>query len=320
MYSIGRKFITIDKLVLKALLKNNIIEEENEDVVRNERDNLYLLNIERAIWLQVFDYKKIKKKNWVPGDTVKTDGISICFHLKLLGGNIKPTIPLIAGEQKRKRKPAAEALHECSGYVEAILPSETVVAFDPGRTTLLYGVQKIDNDNTNVFKLTSGEYYCRAGNSFINNIYFNFIKLNIFYVFYCVGKPRADQRRAHWNEPVRHIHEALSMLTRKTIDEYRINLLIEYMKLHEDELWLNRAHRRWANEDFRFWRLKHKVMDGFYNKVKKKAMSSINNCNSVRIAYGGASFPANGKHEKYSAPTGFQFKRRKLIFNKKISM
>ena len=56
--------------------------------------------------------------------------------------------------------------------------------------------------------------------------------------------------------PVRHIHEALCMLTPKTIDEDRINLLIEYMKLNEDELWLNRGHRRWANEDFRFWSLK----------------------------------------------------------------
>ena len=107
MYSIGRKFITIDKVVLKSLLQNNNIVE-NEDVVHNDRENVLLLNNERALWAQVFDYKKIKKKNWVPGEKIKTDGISICFHLKLLGGNIKPIIPFIAGSKKRKRKMARD--------------------------------------------------------------------------------------------------------------------------------------------------------------------------------------------------------------------
>lgn len=162
MYSIGRKFISIDKAVLLSLLKNNTIVE-NEDVVRPDVENVLLLNNERSLWAEVFEYKKIKKKNWVPGEKIKTDGISICFHLKLLGGNIKPILPLIAGSKKRKRKPAAEALNECAGYVNPMLPSETVVGFDPGRTTLLYGVQKLNDNATNIYKLTSGEYYCRAG-------------------------------------------------------------------------------------------------------------------------------------------------------------
>ena len=62
MYSIGRKFITIDKTVLKSLLNYNVIEAENEDIIANAVGNLLMLNNERVMWSQVFDYKKIKKK------------------------------------------------------------------------------------------------------------------------------------------------------------------------------------------------------------------------------------------------------------------
>ena len=51
----------------------------------------------------------------------------------------------------------------------------------------------------------------------------------------------------------------------------------------------------------------------FSKKLKKKAILS-STCKKIRIAYGGASFDSTGKHEKFSAPTSFQFKRLKVMF------
>ena len=210
-------------------------------------------------------------------------------------GKIKPLVeePNVTanGIRKRKRKPAAEALHERSGMPDSIGIDESVIAFDPGRHTLLYGIQKLANGDIKEYKYSSNEYYCHA------------------------GKFKADIRRAHWNTEVTDIHNALSGVSPKTIDLNRWDFYLHIVCHNLNDLWEHKLPKRWAREAFRFYRLKNAAMDKWLVKVKKKACAAAG-VNKIRIAYGNGSFSSTGPGEKNSAPTSFQFKHVKNIFTK----
>ncbi len=71
-------------------------------------------------------------EGWTRGACVKTDGVSLCEGLKLIGAKIKPIVEennvTVNGLRKRKIKPAAKALHETSGMPDSIGIDESVIA------------------------------------------------------------------------------------------------------------------------------------------------------------------------------------------------
>jgi hypothetical protein len=302
---IKRHFVTIGKEGLTCLLNNarklvkmpkrkpHTIILKNDTVAMKLAKNIIIDAEVESDWLYAFNLDKLMKNGWSRGATVKTDGVSLCVGLKLLGANIKPVVeePNVtdAGVRKRKRAPAAQALHDRSGMPDSIGMDESVIAFDPGRHTLLYGIQKLASGGMETYKLSCNAYYTHA------------------------GKYKADKRRAHWNEEVVDVHDALSCVSPKTIDTDRWDFYLHIVHYNLNALWDHKLHKRWAREDLRFYILKNSAMDLWLSRVKTQACAAAG-VSKIRIAYGGASFSSTGPGEKNSAPTAFQFKRMKKIF------
>jgi hypothetical protein len=71
--------------------------------------------------------------------------------------------------------------------------------------------------------------------------------------------------------------------------------------------------------DFRFYTMKHKVMDHFLLKVVKEAKLKSGK-EYVRIAYGNGYFLSSGKGEKIAAPNFLMYKRAKRIFGNRMNV
>jgi len=84
-------------------------------------------------------------------------------------------------------------------------------------------------------------------------------------------------------------------------------------------VWADKVHKKWALMDFRYYIMKHKVMDHFLLKVEKEAKLKSGK-EYVRIAYGNGYFLSSGKGEKIAAPNFLMYKRAKRIFGNRMNV
>lgn len=108
--SIKRHFITIDTTVLFEMMKN----VELIDMKKND-----FMALRREQWGSVFNISGLCKKGTF-SDMVETDGVSACFHFKV------PKVEKKLGNRKIKK-------------------ATRVIAIDPGRSNIIYGVEHLGN-------------------------------------------------------------------------------------------------------------------------------------------------------------------------------
>ena len=251
---IKRHFITLDT---KALRSSKLFDDIEDD---------------DAMWDAAFDVRGLRGGAWENGATVQTDGVALCIKLKL--PDAAPPKPA-AGAKKRKRESAPAAAADTT----------TVLAIDPGRSTLMHGVARHADGSETTHTLTRRAWYNAA------------------------GKPRADARRARWNLEVAEAHAALSDVSPKTARLGDFLVYLAVVRTHYAALWAHKLHVRWRREDLRFHRLKHAAMDRWLAGVKRQLGGD-----DVKVAYGAAVFAATGRGEEAPAPTAFQYKRLLLAF------
>ena len=92
---------------------------------------------------------------------------------------------------------------------------------------------------------------------------------------------------------------------------------IQIIKNNNALVWAHKLHKKWAWMDFRYFTMKHKVMDRFLLKVQKESKIKSGKEN-VRIAYGNNYFLSSGKGETIAVPNFFMYKRAKRIFGIKV--
>ena len=110
-------------------------------------------------------------------------------------------------------------------------------------------------------------------------------------------------------KPLQHVVESLSSNHPKTTDPAQLELHLKAVVATYEEHWTEKLQRKWAQEKFRAYRLKHKVVDRFLRRL----VTESEDARPVHIGYGSAKFPANGKGE-VSAPVSFVYKRCALMF------
>nr|QBK85705.1 MAG: putative transposase DNA-binding domain protein [Marseillevirus LCMAC101] len=239
--SIKRHFLTIDTTVLYEMMKNtNLICDIKIKTFLESR---------REYWESIFNINGLCKKGEF-SDMIETDGVSVCFHFK---------IPKVDKMGNRKIKKA-----------------ERVIAIDPGRSNLIFGVEKLSTDKIKTYKLTRRQYYTES------------------------GMKTATRKAAHWEkeiEPEELVYRKISPKTTK--GKIWNKFLQNYYKVY-DKLWEVKTKKKWSRERFRVYCLKRKTLDKFFSKMDGKIKPVI--------AYGAAKFNPTNKNE-LSAPTTFLAKR-----------
>jgi hypothetical protein len=162
---------------------------------------------------------------------------------------------------------------------------------------MLYGVQRLDDGTIINYKLTRNGFYAAA------------------------GKNKSDKRRRKWMqvEDIQAMNQLLCANHSKTVNLQQWSRYIEILKDNHALIWAHKFHKKWALMDFRFYTMKHKVMDHFLLKVVKEAKLKSGK-EYVRIAYGNGYFLSSGKGEKIAAPNFLMYKRAKRIFGNRMNV
>lgn len=238
-------FITIDTTVLFEMLKNvNLIDCSRSTFMYLKDDH----------FRSIFRVNGLCKGEF--SHMIETDGVSACFHFKV---------------PRKEENRSHRDWKDPSKY-------KRVIAIDPGRSNLNFGVEKKNDGHHQIYKLTRNAYYTSAGMKTMNK------------------KASVWEKEIEQEELIFRRHN----LKTTSEEEWRL-FLLDYISVYK-RLWQAKTTKGWGRERFRVYTLKRKTLDRFFGSMRKKGEEK------PVIAYGAAKFNPNSKSE-LSAPTTFLSKR-----------
>jgi hypothetical protein len=244
---IKRHFLTIDTTVLYEMMKNQKLTESTKEVFQE---------LKASQFESVFRIKGLCNKAEF-SHIVETDGISACFHFKV------PKREVETGNRQLKKS------------------NNRVIAIDPGRSNLIFGVEKLENGSTKTYKLTRNEFYTNA------------------------GMKTCNRKTAKWEKNIEAAELVFRQHSLKTINEGEWSAFLKDYSIVYKTLWEAKTQKKWARERFRVYCLRNKILDKFFQTMNGKEKPTI--------AYGAAKFNPNNKNE-LSAPTTYLSKRCAIHF------
>ena len=240
--SIKRHFITIDTVVLFELMYkiNKINHFKKKQVMSNFKE------IKEDHWSSIFNYEHLSRHEFT--HLCETDGVSINFHFR---------------QPKRTNK-----INQTNVKNQNV----RVIANDPGRTNIFFGVEQLENNTIKTYKLTKGKYYNESGMN------------------------KHKYKTDNWQKEIENEELKYREISLKTIKEENFIKFIQNYSSVYDNLWENKIQKKRAREKFRVYTLKQKCLDRFFSSFCEEDKTK------PIIAYGAAKFSPNGKHE-LSSPT-----------------
>jgi hypothetical protein len=247
--SIRHHFLTIDIRVLYMLMKEVELVDCNEKVFRDMADEHFS---------SVFSVNKLvspTKKEKTFGNLVETDGVSVCFHFH------RPKTSEVQSNRVLRKD------HE-----------RRVIAIDPGRSNLLYGVEVKKDGTKKTYRLTKRQYY--ADSHFTKN----------------------KRKNERWNKEISNILEEWNKTSPKTIHVSTFEEHLKNLLKVAPSLWSHYTKHRCALVRMDHYIHKRKTLDRFFSSMKEKGEDT------PVIAYGAAKFNPTSKNE-LSSPTTALSKR-----------
>lgn len=248
--SIRNHFLRIDTGALYGLMRAG-------KLVPGGRETFY--DMAEDHFRSVFAIDRINKHKEL-GCFVETDGISLCIHFHT---------PKVSNKNSHQE---LNTVHSPFGRVNR------VIAIDPGRSNLTYGVEVLPDNSIKNYKLTKRQYY--ADSHFTKN------------------KRKAE----HWNK---EIEPWLTELSKVTTHTYKVTEFENYLRTllpMLPDLWNHYTQKHWGLLRMDNYIHKRKTLDKFFSSMWKTGEE-----NPI-IAYGAAKFNATSKYE-LSAPTTTLSKR-----------
>lgn len=244
---IKRHFLTIDTTVLFEMMTNlGLVECDRSTFLEMKSDQ----------FASVFRIKELCRKGEF-SHMVETDGVSACFHFKVTKKEIE------TGNRQLKKS------------------NNRVIAIDPGRSNLMFGVEKREDGSTKTYKLTRNEFYTNA------------------------GMKTCNRKTAKWEKDIESAELVFRQHSLKTTDESEWDAFLKDYATVYKMLWEGKTQKKWARERFRVYCLRNKTLDKFFQTMNGKEKPTI--------AYGAAKFNPNNKNE-LSAPTTYLSKRCAIHF------
>jgi hypothetical protein len=244
---IKRHFLTIDTTVLFEMMTNlELVDCERSTFLEMKSDQ----------FASVFRINGLCRKGEF-SHMVETDGVSACFHFKV------PKKEVETGNRQLKKS------------------NNRVIAIDPGRSNLMFGVEKREDGSTKTYKLTRNEFYTNA------------------------GMKTCNRKTAKWEKDIESAELLFRQHSLKTTNESEWDAFLKDYTAIYKTLWEGKTQTKWARERFRVYCLRNKTLDKFFQTMNGKEKPTI--------AYGAAKFNPNNKNE-LSAPTTYLSKRCAVHF------
>ena len=245
-----RGFIAISSRLLRKLMVDSggipsSVDEKAFNVdIANHRKKVFRFN-----------------KTWRLGDTIETDGVAICFHLKRKRGETPPKEKKTRGKASTSASAYQRPLQETKPPDVAM---EKVVGVDPGVRNMASTVQRLADGTWKKRRLTDKQYY---RDSHITDTGLKLQRLDRRFI--------PDQMAA------------LSETVGKTADVRQFEEYLETKKQVDDRLWehrLERTHGRMAMDRYIH---KRKTVDRFWKRTVGLEKDMI-------VAFGDAQFSSSG--------------------------
>ena len=211
-----RHFIAISSKVLQTLLTDVGAVKKDLD----PRTFVQLIDEHRRSVFRV-------RSSWKLGDTIETDGVSVCFHLR----RARP-----AAEPKKKKKPQTTTQHQGDDL--------DVVGVDPGRCNIASTVQKTADGAWKKCRLTRKQFYRDS------HVHDNLVKLQ-----------KLDSK--HVGAEMASLSEAVG----KTADLAEYEAYLTTKKAVDSRLWEHRLGRRFAAMAMDNYIHKRKTVDRFWKRT-----------------------------------------------------
>lgn len=260
IHAIRSLMIHIDTSVLYALLKAAGKFDSNYAKFRELKEDH---------WGSVFKFKPRKK----PAYYVQTDGVSLCTHY-LREHHVKKK----RGGTKRKRK-----TEETVVTAPPADPGDRVIAIDPGRVNLVYGVERLPDGGTKTYTLTRRAYY-HGGHIF-----------------------KARRHTQRWNRAIQDELDVLSAASPKTSYPATWHGYLDAVQQTYDALWGHLCRRRCGRMRLETHMYKQKTVDAFLATMKPKQQPV------PKIAYGAVQVASGGRGE-LSVPCKEMFQRVSKLY------
>lgn len=248
---VKRHFMTIDTDVLYHLSKG-IHKETNRTNFRSKQDNY---------WHLFFNIKRYGKMAHFT-HLVETDGVMISIHFQKPG----PAIPVVP------RQLVPNVIATPNPQLTLVSVPERIIAFDPGRVTLLEGVEKLQNGSIRRYRITKKQYYHESH----------------------MNKSR--KKREKWESSLRSSYVAISETTHRTSDIERFCLYARMMRHYTHLLWWHKSQKKYSRDRMDVYIHKRKFLDRFFKSLQPEGEAE------PVIAYGSAKFSSTGAGE-IAAPT-----------------
>lgn len=279
---VKRHYITIDSYVLYGIMTDTRLVDCSEKIFLEHKNAHWesLLKLNKLNHQSKKDKEKGKEPRKRFTGTVQTDGISMCVHF---------TRPKTAKDEvlKKKGKKGAEYLIANESII--INEGDRVIAIDPGRTNIIYAVEKVGNEYK-VYVLTRNQYYTESG----------------------ILDARDNTNK--WLRNVKETMVAMSLVSTKDICTVAFERYMEAYLFQYDTLWSELSHTKWSRQRLRLYAGKQRVMDNFFNQIRKGGDSD----KRIIIAYGTGCNIAGGKNEM-SVPVSGIFKQCCQNFETKLT-
>lgn len=250
-------YITIDSSVLFGILKD-------ADIISQSTSSTSFQSLAMDHWKSILNVVNLKGSNSEFTKTINTDGICICVHFQ------KPRIVSTTKNNNIK-----------------FTNQDRVVAVDPGRVNIFYGVEQLEKNKIKEHVLTRKQYYNDSG-------------INI-----------ANHKIKQWTKTIKDSLIILSKVTTKGMSVKKHHIYIETYLNVKDSLWEEYMKPRWSRQRFRLHCGKKRVFARFFNSIDR-----FDTTREVKLAYGSAKFNPSGKGE-LSVPTTRVFKECVYHFSSK---
>ncbi len=254
LHSIGSHALTIDTTILFSMLRQSgILENVTAKEFAAERESYFK---------RIFDYQNLSKHQF--SFLVQTDGVSIGFHF------VHPKQVIDSSSS-----PDVHRLHE----------NQRLIAIDPGRTNIMFGVERLKDDTLKTYKLTRKEYY------------------------FSTGMTRRKRKASKWQENIQGEEQMFSTVSPKTANGTQWDQFLSHYLLVYQRLWEEKTGKKWAREKFRVFGLKKKVLDRFFH--------CMDGPEAPIVLFGASKFNPSGRHELSVPTTGISkacSQRHRTIF------
>lgn len=244
--------ITIDTSVLYGIMKDI-------GLIHSGTNTKAFSALQHEQWQSFFNFEVLRGNYRKFTGTIETDGVAVSVHF---------------------RKPKSVGTGEVAKLTATERKKARLVAMDPGRVDLVYGVERLEDGKYRTYHLSRKQYYSEAG----------------------VMNARKQSQLWQSGTLISAALRDLTSVSTKGTDLAAHVAHVEAYNKHYGTLWYEYLQPRWARQRFRLYGGKKRVFARFYNSIQLADTSR-----PVVVGYGSAKFAPGGKGE-LSAPVSRIFK------------